>query len=295
MHPAVSFRQLQVFVAVARGGSLAAAADRLNLSQSASSGSLAELERRLEVPLFDRFGKRLQLSEAGRRLLPRAERLLDELEAFVEAAREPDGALHGELTLVASATIGTHLVPSLVGRFTERYPGAEVTTRLRNTGEVIADLLHLEADLGLIEGPCNDPRLSAEVWREDRMLIVCAPQHRLAARGYLSDEDLAGEAWILREPGSGSRAVFEAAARMRTPRLRVRMALNQHEAIKQAVRAGLGLGCLSQLCVAEEIARGELVALASDLPLSRSFSLVWHPQRYRSLLWQAFKVFLGEA
>ncbi len=73
------------------------------------------------------------------------------------------------------------------------------------------------------------------------------------------------------------------------------MALNQHEAIKQAVRAGLGLGCLSQLCVAEEIARGELVALASDLPLSRSFSLVWHPQRYRSPLWQAFKVFLGEA
>ncbi|KRW63501.1 LysR family transcriptional regulator [Stutzerimonas nitrititolerans] len=295
MQAAVSFRQLQVFVAVARGGTLARAAEQLSLSQSASSGSLAELERRLEVPLFERVGKRLQLSEAGRRLLPRAERLLDELDTFVEAAREPEGVLRGELMLAASATIGTHLVPSLVGRFTESNPGVEIQTRLRNSDEVIADLLHLEADLGLIEGPCNDSRLSAEVWREDHMCVVCAPGHPLAVTGRLSDEDLRREAWILRESGSGSRAIFEAAARMRTPRLHVRMALNQHEAIKQAVRAGLGLGCLSQLCVAEEVARGELVALENDLPLTRYFSLVWHPQRYRSPLWQAFKVFLREA
>ncbi|WP_258003483.1 LysR substrate-binding domain-containing protein [Stutzerimonas degradans] len=87
---------------------------------------------------------------------------------------------------------------------------------------------------------------------------------------------------------------FEAAVRPLAQRIRVRMELSQHEAIKQAVRAGFGLGCLFRLSVAGELGRGELVALATDLPLNRTFSLVWHPDRYRSPLWQAFKVFLQE-
>ncbi len=295
MHPGVSFRQLQVFVAVARAGTVGAAAQQLNLSQSATSQSLADLEKHLGLSLFQRLGKRLQLNDLGRRLLPRAEQLLYDLEGFIEAAREPEGELQGSLTVAASATIGTYLVPSLVGRFGERHPAVEFQVRLRNTGEVIADLLRFEADLGLIEGQCSDPRLKAEVWRHDEMLIVCAPDHPLAARGRLEDDDLQREPWILREPGSGSRAVFEAATLHHAERLRVRMELSQHEAIKQAVRAGFGLSCLSRLSVAGELERGELVALDSDLHLDRTFFLVWHPERYRSPLWQAFKVFLQEA
>ena len=203
--------------------------------------------------------------------------------------------MQGSLTVAASATIGTYLIPSLVGRFSELNPGVDIHMRLRNTGEVIGDVLRFEADLGLIEGQCSETRLISQVWRQDAMVVVCAPNHRLAADGRLSDKDLCEEQWILREPGSGSRAVFESAIMHHAERLRVRMELNQHEAIKQAVRAGFGLGCMSCLSVAGELERGELVALAHDLELTRTFSLVWHPERYRSPLWQAFKVYLQEA
>ncbi|MBB3139236.1 LysR substrate-binding domain-containing protein [Halomonas organivorans] len=295
MTPQVSFRQLQVFAAVARLGTVSAAAEELSLSQSATSQALSDLERQLGVALFERPGRRLVLNDLGRSLLPRAEALLDGMAAFVAAAREPEGELHGVLGVSASATVGTYLLPDLVGRFSEAHPRTDLRLRLRNTHEVIGDVLRLEADLGLIEGECREPALVSEPWCEDRLVVVAAPGHPLASRERLDDHALAAAAWILREPGSGTREVFEQAMRRRGVSPRVRMALGQHEAIKQAVLAGLGLGCLSALGVAGELERGELVALDSELTLRRTFSLVWHPERYRSLLWQAFKVFLVEA
>ncbi|MCK2184153.1 LysR substrate-binding domain-containing protein [Halomonas getboli] len=294
MSPQVSFRQLQVFASVARLGTVSAAAEALSLSQSATSQALADLERQLGVALFERPGRRLVLNELGRGLLPRAEALLDDLAGFVAAAREPEGELRGSLDVSASATVGTYLLPGLVGCFSEAHPNVELRLRLRNTHEVVGDVLRLEADLGLIEGECREPALVSEPWCEDRLVVVAAPGHPLASGG-LEDGDLAEAGWILREPGSGTREVFEQAMRDRGLSPRVRMALGQHEAIKQAVLAGLGLGCLSALSVAGELERGELMALDSRLVLRRTFSLVWHPDRYRSPLWQAFKVFLVES
>ena len=295
MTPTVSFRQLQVFAAVARLGTVSAAAVELSLSQSATSQALSDLERHLGIALFERLGRRLHLNDLGRRLLPRAEELLDGVAGFVAEATEPEGRLQGVLSVSASATVGTYLLPALAGRFSEAHPAADLRLRLRNTFEVITDVLRLEADLGLIEGECREPALASEAWCEDRMVVVAAPGHALARRGRLDEAALAEADWILRETGSGTRGVFEQAMRARGVPPRVRMELGQHEAIKQAVRAGLGLGCLSRLSVAGELERGELIALETPLRLRRTFSLVWHPQRYRSPLWQAFKVFLVEA
>ncbi|WP_192036289.1 LysR substrate-binding domain-containing protein [Halomonas sp. YLGW01] len=300
MTPPVSFRQLQVFVAVARRGTVSAAARQLSLSQSATSQALSDLERALEVAMFERLGRRLELNDRGRQLLPQAERLLDGMQEFVASAREPEGALRGTLSVSASATIGTYLLPTLAGDFGERHPGADLRLRLRNSGEVMTDVLRFDADLGLIEGQCHEPGLVSEPWSEDRLLVVASPRHPLAALDTLEGEALAEAPWILREQGSGTREVFEAAMApvlqaAPSRRLRVRMELGQHEAIKQAVKAGLGLGCLSRLGVVDELERGELVTLATPLSLVRAFSLVWHPERYRSPLWQAFKVFLDEA
>ncbi|MDF9435119.1 LysR substrate-binding domain-containing protein [Chromohalobacter israelensis] len=291
----VTFRQLQVFVAVIRGGAVNAAARQLRLSQSATSQALADLERQLGVVLFERLGRRLELNDAGRRLLPYAEKVLNGLDELVDAAREPDGELRGTLHVAASATIGTYLLPMLAGRFIEQHPAVDLQLRLRNTEDVMRDIQRFDADLGLIEGQCSESRLVSELWCQDEMVVVAAPQHPLAARDGLGVEELQAAQWILREPGSGTRAIFEAAIHPHVERIRVRMELDQHEAIKQAVRAGFGLGCLSRLSVAGELERGELVALRSPLQLTRSFSLVWHPERYRSPLWQAFKVFLHEA
>lgn len=295
MRPHITLRQLDVFVAVARLGTVSAAAVRLKLSQSATSQALSDLEHQLGVDLFERPGRRLTLNDVGHRLLPRAEQMLDQLQEFMTAAHEPDDALQGTLVVAASATIGTYLLPPLAGQFGALHGGVDLRLRLRNTGEVIADVQRFEADLGLIEGGCHEPGLSSEAWCEDRMEIVCAPDHPLAECGVIDDEGLAREEWVLRELGSGSREVLEAAVLPRVTQLRVRMELGQHEAIKQAVAAGLGLGCLSHLSVRGELERGELKALSHDLPLARHFSLVWHPGRYHSPVWQAFKVFLFES
>ncbi|MBZ9538010.1 LysR family transcriptional regulator [Modicisalibacter tunisiensis] len=295
MLPHVTFRQLQVFVAVVRFGTVSAASRHLSLSPSATSQALADLERQLGVVLFERLGRRLELNDAARRLLPHAEKVLNGLDDLVVAAREPEGALQGTLHVAASATIGTYLLPTLAGRFIEQHPEVDLQLRLRNTEDVMRDILRFDADLGLIEGQCTESRLVSEVWRQDEMVVVASPQHPFAQREALDAEALQSAQWILREPGSGTRSIFEAAIHSHVERIRVRMELDQHEAIKQAVRAGFGLGCLSRLSVAGELERGELVALPSPLQLTRAFSLVWHPERYRSPLWQAFKVFLLES
>ncbi|WP_084155658.1 LysR family transcriptional regulator [Halomonas halocynthiae] len=302
MGPAVSFRQLQVFVAVARLGTVSAAALALYLSQSATSQALSDLERQLGVTLFERPGRRLRLNALGHELLPRAEALLEGMADFVAAASDPSGTLRGTLNISASATVGTYLLPALVGHFMELYPSADLRLRLRNSHEVANDVLGMEADIGLIEGECRDNVLVSEPWCQDSLVVVVSPeQAREKSSGSegqsqpLSNSELASMAWVLREPGSGTRSVFEQAMRGRRLTPRVRMALDQTEAVKQAVVAGLGASCLSRLSVAGELARGELVALDTPLSLRRRFSLVWHPERYRSPLWQAFKVFLTDA
>lgn len=304
MGPSVSFRQLQVFVAVARLGTVSAAAAELCLSQSATSQALSDLERQLGVALFERPGRRVLLNALGHELLPRAEALMEGVASFVAAASDPEGTLRGTLNISASATVGTYLLPSLAGRFTELYPTADLRLRLRNSHEVTNDVLRMEADLGLIEGECRDSVLVSEPWCQDSLVVVVAPGHVPLREGVqgggaqdslLSDAELASMPWILREPGSGTRRVFEQAMRGRRLTPRVRMALEQTEAVKQAVAAGLGASCLSRLSVAGELARGELIALETPLSLRRRFSLVWHPERYRSPLWQAFKVFLTDA
>lgn len=299
MGPAVSFRQLQVFVAVARLGTVSAAAGELCLSQSATSQALSDLERQLGVTLFERPGRRVQLNALGHELLPRAEALMEGVAGFIAAASDPEGSLRGILNISASATVGTYLLPSLAGRFSELYPAADLRLRLRNSHEVTNDVLRMDADLGLIEGECRDSVLVSEPWCQDSLVVVVAPGHMPSQDSQrdslLSDAELAKMPWILREPGSGTRSVFEQAMRGRRLTPQVRMALEQTEAVKQAVAAGLGASCLSRLSVAGELARGELIALETPLSLSRRFSLVWHPERYRSPLWQAFKVFLTDA
>lgn len=299
MGPAVTFRQLQVFVAVARLGTVSAAAIELCLSQSATSQALSDLERQLGMTLFERPGRRLRLNALGAELLPRAEALLEGVADFVAAASDPSGNLRGTLNISASATVGTYLLPALVGRFMELYPAADLRLRLRNSHEVANDVLGMDADLGLIEGEYRDNVLVSEPWCQDSLVVVVAPGQTPAESGVvgklLSSSELENMAWILREPGSGTRSVFEQAMRGRRLTPRVRMALDQTEAVKQAVVAGLGASCLSRLSVAGELTRGELIALETPLSLRRRFSLVWHPERYRSPLWQAFKVFLTDA
>jgi DNA-binding transcriptional LysR family regulator len=267
----LTLRELEVFLATARAGGVTAAAEQVGLSQSAASSALGELERRLGVQLFDRVGRRLELNEHGRWLLPQAEAVLAQA-GEIETRFNTDAP--ARLRLFASSTIGNRVMPELIARFLQMAPSNRIELAIGNTADAVAAVTSFEADMGLIEGICDDARILAEPWLHDKLVIVAAPDHPLAGRA-ATPQQLASQRWVLREPGSGTREVLAAALSPRVGSLEVALELGSSEAIKGAVNAGLGLACLSWRTVAGELARGDLVAIsAPELDLSRHFYLI---------------------
>ncbi len=274
-----TLRQLEVFLATARHENVTRAAADLAMSQSAASGALRELEEQFDVRLFDRVGKRLQLNELGRQLRPQAEMLL-------EQARALEGALAGEdvmgrLRVGATLTIGNYLVVPMIADFRRRYPGVEVTLGVANTATIAEQVARFELDMGLIEGEFNHPELESTRWQADELVVFAAPGHPLAGHRPLRDDHLLQLPWILREPGSGTRQAFDRAMRGLLPDLDISMELQHTEAIKRAVEAGLGVGCLSRISLADAFRRGSLVPL--EVPgrdFSRELYLVTHRAKF---------------
>jgi len=272
----LSLSRLEVFVATARAGSTRAAAARVARSQSATSGSLAELERAFGVQLFDRVGRRLVLNEQGRTLLPRAVQLLDDAARLAETFTHVPSA---PLRLAASFTIGEYLLPDLIASWSHARPGQPLGLAIGNSSDVAGAVAAFDADVGFVEAPIEHPTLRLRRWRSDELVIVAAPGHPLARRA-ASTRQLAAAPWVLREKGSGTR---EASDRWLAPRLgaiRVELELGSSEAIKRVVAAGLGLGCLSRLAVAEALAEGKLAAVRTSLPrAARALAVVVHRER----------------
>lgn len=269
----LTLRQLEVFAAVARTGTTRAAADTVSRSQSAASNALGELESVLDVQLFDRVGKKLVINENGRALLPHAITVLDqaaETEALFTAA-------HGApLRLAASFTIGEYLLPSLIASWKQAHPRGHVLLDIANTHDVFHQVASHRADIGFIEGAHSHPELTVLRWRSDEIVVVAAAGHPLAGRR-VGARQLNQATWVLRESGSGTR---EASDRWLVPSLtqmQVELELGSNEAVKRVVAAGVGLGCLSRLAVAEAIAVGWLVELDTTLPpMHRALSIVMH-------------------
>ncbi len=261
----LSLRQLEVFAAIARSGSTRVAAARVARSQSAASAALAELELGLGVELFDRVGRRLVLNENGRALLPGSTALLDhaaELQSLFNAEHA------ATLRVAASLTTGEYLLPDLLAKWQLSHPNSAVRLAIGNTSEVISAVVGLEADVGFIEGPQTHPDLQVRPWLSDELVIVAAPHHALAA-ARVTTAQLREATWILREHGSGTRQASDSWLIEHLGSLKVGFELGSTEAIKRLAAAGAGLGCLSRHAVAQALARGELVALRTRLPVAR--------------------------
>lgn len=296
----LTLRQLSIFAAVADTGSTSAAGERIALSQSATSGALTELETVLGVQLFDRVGKRLQLNDNGRALLPRARETLDgarEIEGLFGVGGEGAAGAATRLRLAASTTIGNYLLPALVARYERAWPGAAVDMAIDNTQVVAGLVARLEVDLGLIEGPCHEEEVRVMPWREDEMVLVCAPGHALAveaARRRLPLEALRTARWLQREPGSGTRETVEQVLLPHLHHLDSVLQLGSTEAIKQAAAEGMGVACLSLCSVQDLVTLGRLQVLATTLPrLTRRFYLVSHRQKRFSDNLRRFLSYIG--
>ncbi|MBE1158827.1 LysR substrate-binding domain-containing protein [Dyella acidiphila] len=284
----VSLRQLEVFVQIALHGSVRAAAESLHLTQPAASMALAEMERQLDAPVFDRERGRLRLNARGRELLPLAQELLERHAEFGRRASGKLESLAGDLRIGASNTVGNYRVGELLGDFVRSHPQVAIRLRVANTGDIAAAVLDHSLDVGCVEGPVTHPLIEMRPWRDDKLVVCARPDHPLAKQRHLQPEHFAGARWVLREPGSATRTTSERALAQLPPGETV-MELDQIEAIKQAVTAGLGIACLPEVAVTDALATGRLAALKTPfLDLQRKLSILLHREKYRGAALEAF-------
>lgn len=285
----MTLEQLRIFVAVAEREHLTQGARALNLTQSAVSSAIATLEARYATKLFDRIGRRIALTEAGRLFLTEARAVLARAAAAEAVLSDLSGLARGSLVLMASQTVANYWLPPLIQRFRRDHPGIAVTLAIGNTETVSAAIQNGDADLGFIEGEIDDPALAMTAVAEDELVIVAPAGHPWAQRPPSSAELKQG-AWVLREPGSGTRAMFEAALPglgLAPSDLAVALELPSNEAICAAVAAGAGTTAISRLVAANAIAAGRLVTVALALP-KRRFLALRHKERYLAKAAAAF-------
>ena len=276
-----TLRQLEVFLAAAHYENLSKAADSLAMSQSAASSALKDLEQQFDIQLFDRIGKRLQINELGRLTRPKAEALLaqaGELEVLLRKHLQV-----GNLNVGATLTIGNYLCVGIMAQYMAEQPDAKVSLEVANTAEIARKVEQFELDVGLIEGELQHSELDVLPWREDELVVFCSPDHPLAKTQSLSDEDLLGVEWIIRESGSGTRQAFDRAMAGLLPEITILLELQHTEAIKRAVQANLGVGCLSKIALQEAFDRGSLIPLAvPQRDWRRHFYFILHKQKFHT-------------
>ena len=276
--------QLRIFVAVAEREHVTQAARALNLAQSAVSHAIAALEARYDTGLFDRVGRRVELTEAGHAFLAEARAVLAQA-GRAELALSEFGTLHrGSLTVQASQSIASYWLPRHLVAFRRSYPHVAIRLGIGNTAQVAAAVESGEAELGFTEGAVDGAHFISTRVARDQLVLVVGPDHPWAAGPAPAAADLLAGEWVLREPGSGTRSVFEDALRglgLEPGRLRVPLELPSNEAVRAAVEAGLGATALSATVAAPAIEAGLLKLVRFPLP-EREFHVLRHRQRYRS-------------
>ncbi|MCM2292507.1 LysR family transcriptional regulator [Allorhizobium sp. BGMRC 0089] len=290
--------QLRIFVEVARHQHITKAAKAMNMTQSAVSAAVITLEERHGVALFDRIGRSIVLNQTGEIFLEHALQVLAEAKAAEAALSDLAGLLRGELSVMASQTIGAYWLPSRLAKFHALYPGLSLDVGIGNT-EAVADAVQSgRVELGVVEGTVGRPNLSSRIIATDQMIIVVSPAHPWAEGKKLAHADFAKATWVLREAGSGTRLAFETMIAKEKETLKpqvldVAIVLPGNEAVLGAVKAGMGATLISRSAAQTELASGLLVE-ANHPPLPRPFFLIRHKERYRSKAADAFEELLLE-
>lgn len=280
----MTLEQLRVFVAVAERQHVTRAAEALNLAQSAASAAIAALEARHGAKLFHRVGRGIELTEAGALFLVEAQAVLARAEAAELVLAELGGLKRGTLSIQASQTIASYWLPRYLVAFRRNYPRIDIRMAIGNTAQVAAAVHEGTAELGFVEGMVDDPSLENVQVARDQLVVVVGPEHPWASAPDLRAAQLVESEWVLRESGSGTRSMFEAALEKAgvSPRnLRVTLELPSNESVRAAVEAGMGATALSASVAAPSLEAGLLHRVRFNLP-DRHFCVLRHTERYRS-------------
>jgi DNA-binding transcriptional LysR family regulator len=290
--------RLNIFCKVVELRSFSKAASTVYLSQPTVSSHIKDLENHFECKLIDRLGREVVPTKAGQLLYGYAAKMIALKEDTEKALAEFQGKIRGHLTIGGSTIPGGYILPPLLGRFKKAYPEVTVTLTEGDTAGIIQDTLEGRVELGIVGAKAGEVQLVQEKFMDDEMCLIVPTGHNWAIRGTVMVDDLEGEPFIMREPGSGTRKSIEQVldkAGYRPSRLNMVAEMGSTEAVRQAIKAGVGVSILSECAVVDELTSGILRKVGIEgLSFHRAFYLITHKHRTQSPLCRTFVQFLRQ-
>ncbi|MBC8316658.1 MAG: LysR family transcriptional regulator [Desulfobulbaceae bacterium] len=285
---AITFRQLEIFNAVVETQQVTRASKKLFITQSAVSLAIIELENQLGGPLFDRQGRSLILNDRGRYLLPLSREISDQMNNVCSLMNEKDGNIVGSLNLVASSTIGNYVLPYLISAFKQMHPDVYITMLVLNTRAAEKLIVDRKVDIGFVEGEVNNEQVQVTPWFKDELVLISNIDNLTEDSDVCNvATDLKKYKWIMREQGSGTAQIFKKKLGKHVTDLNIIMELGHTEAIKNAVKSGAGVGCLSNLTVCSDVENGRLKRLyIKGVDMERQLSVIQHKNKTMTKLMQ---------
>jgi DNA-binding transcriptional LysR family regulator len=279
----MNLNQLKIFYLAAKHGSLSAAAEALYITQPAVTKGIQRLQEHYEIKLFNRFGKKMALTDAGEVLYGIAESIFEMENQAEESLRDFQQRKRGFIRILSSESFGSYYLPYILNRFTRVNPKIRISMEILPTEQVVEKTATLANDLGFISYPVPHKKLISREVLEDSYQIIVPAGHPFAAKSVIEPEDLAGHSLIVHEKGSAPRKSTEEFIRRHNINLTITMEQSNNEAIKTAVEEGLGVAVITRRVVSKEIEMGRLRAIPlSDPTMSRKFYLIHHKDKYLS-------------
>lgn len=287
-----TLRQMRVFSTVAKQLNYTKAAQELHLSQPAVSMQVKQLEDSVGLPLFEHAGKKIQLTEAGREIYQYVRTIFQTFEEMVEVIDAMKGLDTGHLNIAVASTVN-YFAPRLMAEFSRSYPGIDLRLDVTNRERLIGLLKNNEIDIVLMGLPPEDIELEFEPFMDNPLVVIAPPGHPLQNESHIPPKRLGEEIFIMREEGSGTRLAMERYFAEQSIPLSTGMQMTRNEAIKQAVRAGMGLGVVSSHTIELEVETGRLVILdVEGFPIQRHWYMVYRKGKRLSPPAKAFHDFV---
>jgi LysR family transcriptional regulator, low CO2-responsive transcriptional regulator len=285
----ITLRHLRIFEAVARHGSISRAASELHLTQPAVSMQMKQLEEQISLPLLEQIGRRICLTEAGQALSVHARDIADRMANLNASMGQFRGLERGLLRLAVVST-ANYFLPALIAEFNARHPGVRISLQVGNREFVLSALSDNRADLAITGQPPDGVDVVAQNFMDNPLVVIASPSHPLNGQAQVSTERLAQEVLVMREPGSGTRAAVERQFAAHGQTIRAGGEFGTNEAIKQAVRAGLGVAVVSAQTIELELQTGCLAVLPVEgFPIMRQWYVVQRTQHRPSVAATTFR------
>ena len=289
MVASMDVRGLEVFLSVAKHLNFTRAGEEVHLSQPSVSVRIRQLERDLGSKLFEQLGKRIALTEAGQLLLPYALRVMAAMDDALHAIDELKGLERGSLRIGASTTPGMYLIPQTIAQFKQQYPKIDVHLAVKDTRQIEEGVIRNKFDFGFVGGHLAGDEVDVLPWVTDHLILVVPPNHLLARKKAVKVADLRKERFILREPGSATRAAVVNHLQKSDLKMETIMEMENPESVKKAVQSGLGIAFISKFAVETELKAKTLVALrVKGLDINRELKIVYRKDKHLGRAAQTF-------